>query len=723
MIFAGGALSSDARVDVVAALLERKAALESRIAALKAPPRPIEEVVTTKPRRKEKIRAKLELAPLLSPTGAFAFQKDAPLPMFELPAVSGAAYVHRLPLPPKLEHLAKQRRERAALDDMKRDLNITDAELHRFEAELSGGAIVPITKRNKIVVEEEEPFSPPLLMTRDTQEMAEKAIEKALAADRDRDQALAAAKHHSAVFIKKGSRKTVKLQKKWGAIGVWEVIRRIGMSLLEVAFTRWLRNADEASLVPKRTRFRRFQGRQRLVWLWFRFVMDRQLKPAFQKWARLMHMARCKEEARARADVALFSQRAVRRRMARRRVHRLRRAKRKHDRELAATKIQAFVRKRRARLLRLHLALCERQRIAIGRIQAVGRGGLGRWKARRMREARARRFVAFALQCRERQRRAERELHFLRTERAEKKARALLQRAWRGRKARKFALAYRDARRRAKYLGLYRRGLNVIAVIRYMEKRRLQEATRKVLRLKYVYRMQARYRGNQSRLRLRIDTATTVLRDRKRNALAIVLQRQIRMFLAKCRCQRLGNDVHNRNMEEARKWQETQVPRNGRLVYVSTDGTHPTLEVPPRCYTTIDGDFMLDGHIVPNPLKTMSEQEKLAQLAERRCSECDTADASRLCDQCGDKFCAACYAGVHSTGRRRQHTYTIINVAECAECDNDYATLFCRICDEYFCANCFSHLHRGPICSRHQTEPYDPGLRAKAAAAGLPAVP
>ena len=73
------------------------------------------------------------------------------------------------------------------------------------------------------------------------------------------------------------------------------------------------------------------------------------------------------------------------------------------------------------------------------------------------------------------------------------------------------------------------------------------------------------------------------------------------------------------------------------------------------------------GDAAPPPPE---EQLKEAQ----RCAECEDADASRLCDQCGDQFCAACWVLVHvGPGKRKDHTFVPINRPECAECLEEWA--------------------------------------------------
>ena len=46
------------------------------------------------------------------------------------------------------------------------------------------------------------------------------------------------------------------------------------------------------------------------------------------------------------------------------------------------------------------------------------------------------------------------------------------------------------------------------------------------------------------------------------------------------------------------------------------------------------------------------------------CTECDQRKATRVCDQCGDNYCDACYRRTHAKGRRAQHTYQTWGAAQ-----------------------------------------------------------
>ena len=99
----------------------------------------------------------------------------------------------------------------------------------------------------------------------------------------------------------------------------------------------------------------------------------------------------------------------------------------------------------------------------------------------------------------------------------------------------------------------------------------------------------------------------------------------------------------------------------------------------------------------------MSEEEKRLLKLAQRCSECELNDSSRLCDQCGDQFCASCWGLVHvGPGKRKDHTYVPINRPECSECLEEWAMRHCVNCDDNFCFNCYERLHKGRTSRRHK---------------------
>ena len=99
----------------------------------------------------------------------------------------------------------------------------------------------------------------------------------------------------------------------------------------------------------------------------------------------------------------------------------------------------------------------------------------------------------------------------------------------------------------------------------------------------------------------------------------------------------------------------------------------------------------------------MTDEERRALKEKQRCSECELNDSSRLCDQCGDQFCAACWVLVHvGPGKRKDHTFVPINRPECAECLEEWAQRHCANCDMDFCFNCYERTHKGKTNRRHK---------------------
>lgn len=148
---------------------------------------------------------------------------------------------------------------------------------------------------------------------------------------------------------------------------------------------------------------------------------------------------------------------------------------------------------------------------------------------------------------------------------------------------------------------------------------------------------------------------------------------------------------------------ERKPPPEPKITYVSMETGETVTEPPPEGFTDVDGNLHLaSGEFVANPLLAMTEEQRAALAERRRCSECEANDASRLCDQCGDQFCASCWPLVHdSSEARKRHTFTAINKPECCECLQEYAERHCDQCDEDFCENCFANIHKGKVLSRH----------------------
>ena len=182
------------------------------------------------------------------------------------------------------------------------------------------------------------------------------------------------------------------------------------------------------------------------------------------------------------------------------------------------------------------------------------------------------------------------------------------------------------------------------------------------------------------------------------------IQRLARQYLAVKVYRGLLLARRDRQIEAAKLWRAAYNETEKLNVYTNEDTGEAVTEAPPTGYTDADGNLHLEsGEVVPNPLLHLSDEEKRALKDAQRCAECEDADASRLCDQCGDQFCARCWAAVHvGPGKRKDHTYVAINRPECCDCLDEWALRHCTQCDDYFCMVCFERIHKGPTARKHK---------------------
>lgn len=86
------------------------------------------------------------------------------------------------------------------------------------------------------------------------------------------------------------------------------------------------------------------------------------------------------------------------------------------------------------------------------------------------------------------------------------------------------------------------------------------------------------------------------------------------------------------------------------------------------------------------------------------CSECNAVVAVRHCEQCDERFCGPCFDRIHSNSRaKRDHSFELVEIvkeelqsdkdAYCVECDVRRCDRLCNLCGDGFCAQCFALAH------------------------------
>jgi hypothetical protein len=326
------------------------------------------------------------------------------------------------------------------------------------------------------------------------------------------------------------------------------------------------------------------------------------------------------------------------------------------------------------------------------------------------------------IQCRERQRQAKAEVDRRRLAREQEKASRLIQRVARGRRGRREAARLREERRVAGIIKKLQARIRVMmACHRFVILRQIADAYHKEL----VYRatkMQAFYRGKRARMMTRIKMHN--LRQKK---LRLInnhkqCQRLCRGFSARRFTKRLRIETRKRRVKQAKSWRQVaEDPANPgipidpdttlltqdqqRIIYCSLETGETQEEEPVEGYTDVKRCLHLEkvygvSEFIMNPLLTMDAVDVVAFQDAKRCSECEERDASRLCDYCGDKFCAQCWPVVHDAGRQH-HTYVTVNKPECSHCMSQFAVRYCKQCDEEFCEECYVSLHVGRVMKEH----------------------
>ncbi|RLN54408.1 hypothetical protein BBJ28_00007789 [Nothophytophthora sp. Chile5] len=137
--------------------------------------------------------------------------------------------------------------------------------------------------------------------------------------------------------------------------------------------------------------------------------------------------------------------------------------------------------------------------------------------------------------------------------------------------------------------------------------------------------------------------------------------------------------------------------------------THPDSDSESKLKLDAAGCFYCDECFAGSHETTQELQhvEKALQFCRGAslCCDCGHTLAARLCEQCGDKFCASCFVTVHTSSKRRltTHTWTPLKVIReplvsetdvyCVDCDLRASSRLCNLCGDGFCDSCFAVAH------------------------------
>ena len=233
-----------------------------------------------------------------------------------------------------------------------------------------------------------------------------------------------------------------------------------------------------------------------------------------------------------------------------------------------------------------------------------------------------------------------------------------------------------------------------LSITRCRRLREVRERERKKLE-KAAIVVQKIYRGHRGRVMTSLLMKSQKGVNSKRDDAVKKIQSLARGVEARVRVKALLEDKKAFMMQDARMWQETWSEDQNAWFYLHEETQEAMWEPPTDGYTKADGRLVLkSGRVIEDPLMAMTDEEKEAKEKESKCVECEKADATRICNECGDKYCSACYATAHATGKRSEHTFLRIGPIECEECEKELAIKWCTQCDDPFCGDCFDKIHQ-----------------------------
>ena len=495
-----------------------------------------------------------------------------------------------------------------------------------------------------------------------------------------------------------------------GATKAWDFLEGVFLSLVHASFDRWRSQAEAEKAAYLAREYRRFQGSRKLAFAWLDGLL-RTLARGWIAWCALVGRLKIIERVTWQTACALKLQHLWRSFLGRRLVEVMRLKIQLERERKAAEGLQAMWR-RRAAWKKFQIVVYEyRRECASIIIQGAWRCFVARCLYAHLQEQKRRYDAALMIQCRIRQRQARQEADRRRLALEKEKASRLIQRVARGRRGRQKAAELREERRVAGIVKkLQRRIRMVIGCARFITLRAIAEAYHKEMVFRAT-RMQAIYRGKRARMMTRIKLHN--LRQKKQRLMRNhqQCQRICRGFSARRSTKKLRIETRKRRVTAAKMWkmiiENPDIPQDQqRVVYTSLETGETVEEEPLEGFADFDRNLHLEkvygvSELVENPLLRLSSTDLSALAESKRCSECEDYDASRLCDHCGDQFCAACWPVVHDAGRQH-HTYVTVNMPECAQCMAQFAVRYCKQCDEEFCEECYDGLHVGPVLRTHK---------------------
>ncbi|KAH7484581.1 Abnormal spindle-like microcephaly-associated protein-like protein [Phytophthora ramorum] len=514
--------------------------------------------------------------------------------------------------------------------------------------------------------------------------------------------------------------------KRWGREKIENIFRRLLYNLQGVAMERWKQAIAYEKQQEKLQAYLLYKGSKKLDMFLLNWS-QRKLRQAWTKWwFDIVH-----EKALERSALQVHSiqviQRSWRAYRGRMLAYLAKKQKVIAKQTTAAIKMQRMFRGGIARKFFKLKRLDQRRQAMATRIQALARGYIVRKRAKQMQHERKKHLVASRVQALYRGRKARGEVAVRRRTRHLTNAAVLIQRRYRGRLGRASFIRRRLDRLRniaATEIQTMVRGRRARKILAYL---REEDRERQAIRRAAAINIQRVYRGHRARLSTELKLLALRERNRMYAQAATKIQNLVRKRQAIHRVERLRQERAARFVLQARTWVEYWNEDSAKWFYYNQE-TGEALWAPPATgYTKADGKLVLqDGRII-DPLEDGTAGILAAQKAppalngdasdskpqeegeeesdkdeDKLCVECEEEDARRLCANCQDVFCDACYEKLHHSAKREMHTWKAIGSLRCIECEKMRATRWCSVCEDPYCLGCFTIIHSKGNKTTHQ---------------------
>lgn len=463
-------------------------------------------------------------------------------------------------------------------------------------------------------------------------------------------------------------------------------LRKLVEREIKRGWLAWTIEVNNRKLAEKGKLFYRFQNLRKLV-IKLNAVVAKALYKKFSKWVEYCVAVKHAQELKQQQAAVLLIQRVGRGYIGRKRARKVQETTQFTRMYDALIKLQAMF---RCKIHRWRYLKYLRNKLEIKStllLQRVGRGFLARKRVRRMKMYNHKALAAIKIQAWVRGIAGRKKVAALRLLRLKNQMAVRIQALARGYISRKSVQKFLQDRIEYDAAIMIQKIIRGALVRMNMHRHRAALEEYRNAQYRAATQIQAAYRGYRGRLVFKYMMEDHRQWVELQKSSAIAIQKTIRRFLAKVLVAKMRQEQHDNWILVASKWKEMWAEDSATWFYYNEETREAHWE-PLACgYVKSDGMIVLpNGKIVEPP-------DPHAKKNDGVCIECAERTAIRKCHECDDCFCVPCYKQTHATGGRKKHNWEALGPLECSDCETNLAERWCVSCDEAFCDDCWRKVH------------------------------